>query len=280
MVKQGLIPENFDPSDPKIDDPHERARILKLFDSHLARAERLRAAAATLDGAGQAGMVERNMADAPRPPVPDAGDSPLGFRLPLNRCPLSPPSIIPHLVPADPFAEREPLSDPRVTHPIKTRAARAASREAASPPLAPETLVMQRAPATTPSAESGSAGAHGAVGRGARRAGLRLHAAGRNAQRLSRTDRDHRSDRGRARPAGPCRRLCAAARSAAQCAQSHAGSRRHRSQYPSGGSWREAVDITRGVYEDAHHPGSAPTNSCSMAGIPEPAAAITSCSAA
>src|SRR5262249_6644358 len=39
MIKQGLIPENIDPNDPnfadKIDDPHERARILKLFDSNL-----------------------------------------------------------------------------------------------------------------------------------------------------------------------------------------------------------------------------------------------------
>ena len=34
MLKQGLIPENIDPSDPKIDDPRERARILSLFDSH------------------------------------------------------------------------------------------------------------------------------------------------------------------------------------------------------------------------------------------------------
>ena len=37
MLKQGLIPENIDPSDPKIDDPHERARILKLFDRHLGQ---------------------------------------------------------------------------------------------------------------------------------------------------------------------------------------------------------------------------------------------------
>ena len=33
--QQGLIPDNFDPSDPQIDDPHERARILKLLDSQI-----------------------------------------------------------------------------------------------------------------------------------------------------------------------------------------------------------------------------------------------------
>ena len=37
MLKQGLIPKNVDPSDPKIDDPHERARILSLFDHHLGQ---------------------------------------------------------------------------------------------------------------------------------------------------------------------------------------------------------------------------------------------------
>ena len=49
MLKQGLIPDNIDPSDPKIDDPLERARILSLFDSHLGAAGRLRAAGAALD---------------------------------------------------------------------------------------------------------------------------------------------------------------------------------------------------------------------------------------
>ena len=45
-------------------------------------------------------------------------------------------------------------------------------------------------------------------------------------------------------------------------------------------SWQEAVAITRSLYEEAHHRALAPTNSCSMAGIAEPAAAITSFSAA
>jgi uncharacterized protein (DUF2126 family)/transglutaminase-like putative cysteine protease len=142
MLKQGLIPDNIDPSDPKIDDPGERARILSLFDSHLS------------EPAGYVLPLQRWTAQA-RPGwlselwqtrrgrlflIP--GDSSLGFRLPLQSLPDVAPVDYPHLVPADPFAERTPLPDPRVTHPIKRGASRIATGDAASPPLAPEVLVM------------------------------------------------------------------------------------------------------------------------------------------
>jgi uncharacterized protein (DUF2126 family) len=74
-----------------------------------------------------------------------AGDSPLGFRLPLQSLPELDPVDYPHLVAADPFAEPQPLSDPRLTHPIKTQGTPASHGEDASPPLAPETLVIHRA---------------------------------------------------------------------------------------------------------------------------------------
>ena len=106
------------------------------------------------------------------------------------------------------------------------------------------------------------AGAHRFVGRSARRTGVRVHAAGRNARRLSRADRDHRSDRGRARPAGPRRRLFAAARSAAQCAESDARSRRHRGQHPAGGILARSRRPSRSRSTRTPAPaGSAPTNS-------------------
>ena len=146
MLQQGLIPENVDPSDPKIDDPRERARILSLFDNHLS------------EPAGFVLPVQRWTVQAKPGWLSELwrirrgrlflmpGDSPLGFRLPLQSLPHVDPADYPHLVPADPFAEQKPLSDPRITHPIGTSAIRTPAGEEASPPLAPETLVMQRAP--------------------------------------------------------------------------------------------------------------------------------------
>ena len=154
MLKQGLIPENIDPSDPKVDDPRERARILKLFDSHLSQP------------AGYVLPVQRWTAQAKPGWLSEVwqtrrgrlflmpGDSPVGFRLPLQSLPDIAPASYPHLIPADPFAEQKPLPDPRVTHPLRQHALARAGEEIA-PPLAPETLVMQR----TPIAATGGAGA-------------------------------------------------------------------------------------------------------------------------
>ena len=87
MVKQGLIPENIDPSDPKIDDPRERARILGLFDSHLSKP------------AGFVLPVQRWTAQAKPGWLSEVwrtrrgriflvpGNSPIGFRLPLQSLP-------------------------------------------------------------------------------------------------------------------------------------------------------------------------------------------------
>ena len=147
MLKQGLIPKNIDPNDPKIDDPRERARILSLFDSHAG------------EPAGFVLPLQRWTAQAKPGWLSEVwqtrrgrlflmpGDSPLGFRLPLQSLPDVAPVDYPHLVPADPFAERTPLPDPRVTHPIGAKIFQAATGEQASPPLAPDTLVMQEAPA-------------------------------------------------------------------------------------------------------------------------------------
>ena len=152
MVKQGLIPENIDPSDPKIDDPRERARILGLFDSHLSKP------------AGFVLPVQRWTAQAKPGWLSEVwrtrrgriflvpGDSPIGFRLPLQSLPDVAPVEYPHLVPADPFGEKKPLPDPRITHPIGAYALRTSAGAGASPPLAPETLIMQRPPAAAPSA--------------------------------------------------------------------------------------------------------------------------------
>jgi uncharacterized protein (DUF2126 family)/transglutaminase-like putative cysteine protease len=134
MLKQGLIPENIDPGDPKVDDPAERARILGLFENYRGRP------------AGYVLPVQRWTAQAKPGWLSEVwrtrrghlyllpGDSPLGFRLPLQALPYYGTVDYPHFIPADPFAERRPLPEPR----LLAHAGTGAAAGVAAPPLAPE----------------------------------------------------------------------------------------------------------------------------------------------
>ncbi|MGA2893671.1 MAG: transglutaminase family protein [Xanthobacteraceae bacterium] len=156
MLKQGLLPDNFDPHDPKIDDPYERARILKLLDSNLGAPKGFVLPLQRWSARAKSGWLSEIWRTRRGRLFLVPGDSPLGFRLPLQTLPHLAAVDYPHPVPADPFAERRPLSDPRITHPIGPQVFHNARGEATSPPLAPETLVMQRAPsAATRAAEAG-----------------------------------------------------------------------------------------------------------------------------
>ena len=111
MLRQGELPENIDPSDPKIDDPVERDRILRTFERHLGApagyvlpVQRWSAQAAT-------GWVSEIWQTRRRHLFLAPGDSPIGFRLPLSSLPHVKPVDYPHLVPADPMAERGELPD-------------------------------------------------------------------------------------------------------------------------------------------------------------------------
>ena len=146
MLKQGLIPENFDPNDPKIDDPHERARILKLFDSHLSAPRGFVLPMQRWTAQAKPGWLSEIWRTRRGKLFLLPGDSPVGFRLPLQSLPHIGPASYPYLGPADPFAPRTPLSDPRVTHPLPSRVHYAATGHADSPPLAPDAFVLQRLP--------------------------------------------------------------------------------------------------------------------------------------
>ena len=156
MLKQGLIPENIDPSDPKIDDPRERARVLSLFDDNAGMPTGYVLPLLRWTAQAKPGWLSEVWQTRRGRLFLMPGDSPLGFRLPLQSLPEIDPVDYPHLVPADPFAERTPLPDPRVTHPIGAKVLQVAHSEEASPPLAPETLVAQQAPARS-TAEADSA---------------------------------------------------------------------------------------------------------------------------
>ncbi len=113
MIKEGELPPNVDPSNPQIDDPAERARIMRTFERRLGTP------------AGYVLPVQRWSAQACPGWMSEVwqtrrgrlflapGDSPIGLRLPLGALPYVAPVDYPHVVPADPFAPRSPLPEAR-----------------------------------------------------------------------------------------------------------------------------------------------------------------------
>ena len=87
MLKQGLIPENIDPSDPKIDDPRERARILSLFDGHAGEPAGFVLPLQSWTAQAKPGWLSEVWQTRRGRLFLMPGDSPLGFRLPLQSLP-------------------------------------------------------------------------------------------------------------------------------------------------------------------------------------------------
>ena len=128
--EEAALPINIDPSDPKIDDPEQRARIIRDFERGLSTPtgfvlpiQRWNAPAARTGWvSGRWPLRRGKLFLAP-------GDSPVGLRLPLSSLPWVRPEIYPHIVQQDPLDERPELPPASHYH-LSHQAAAAATRPA------------------------------------------------------------------------------------------------------------------------------------------------------
>jgi uncharacterized protein (DUF2126 family)/transglutaminase-like putative cysteine protease len=118
LQKEAGLPSNVDPSDSKLSDPEERARMARVFDTGLNTPK------------GFVLPIQRWNADAGRWKSERwklrrgnlflmPGDSPLGLRLPISSLPYIPPDDYPYIVEQDPLEAREdlPVYDLAASHP-------------------------------------------------------------------------------------------------------------------------------------------------------------------
>ena len=187
IVKEGNLPENVTPENSKLKDPEERHRIARVFARGLTEPSGYRAADPALAGARPAGRAggPRSGSCGAAMSILVPGDSPVGYRLPLGALPYVPPaqlSLYLHRR-SDRAARRAAGLSRRAGGCRKPRRATASRSPPPPRPARCRTCVEQVL------GEIGGAVRTAHVGRAARRAALRLHAAGRGARGLSRTDR-------------------------------------------------------------------------------------------
>lgn len=112
MWKERRLPVNVDPLDPKIVDPQERARLAGVFEEGLDKLtgyvlplRRIPTREGTPRWTSQPWFLSsKRMFLVP-------GDSPLGYRLPLDSLPWTKPEDVVYSYDPDPFAKRERLPD-------------------------------------------------------------------------------------------------------------------------------------------------------------------------
>jgi uncharacterized protein (DUF2126 family)/transglutaminase-like putative cysteine protease len=114
MRKEGELPENINPADPKLDDPIERGRIMRAFERQLGMPAGYVLPVQRWTAQGKPGWVSELWQTRRRRLFLVPGASPIGSRLPLNALPHLRPADYPHVVPADPMSARGALPDPQL----------------------------------------------------------------------------------------------------------------------------------------------------------------------
>ncbi|GLK54630.1 uncharacterized protein (DUF2126 family)/transglutaminase-like putative cysteine protease [Methylopila capsulata] len=111
LVREAQLPANVDPSNPKLEDAEERARLARVFDRGLNNPTGFVLPIQAWQAQGVRWVSERWGTRRGKLFL-SPGDSALGYRLPLGALPHLSKSDFPYFFPADPVREMEPLPDP------------------------------------------------------------------------------------------------------------------------------------------------------------------------
>lgn len=112
LMKEAELPENVDALDSRLENAEDRSRIARAFGRGLTKAAGYVLPVQRWNAAAGSGWVSERWGLRRGKLFLIPGDSPVGFRLPLNSLPWVAPAAYPHVVPADPFAEFGDLPDP------------------------------------------------------------------------------------------------------------------------------------------------------------------------
>jgi len=114
LQKEAALPDNVDPTDPKLSDPEERSRMARVFDSGLNTPkgfvlpiQRWNTIASCHPGRWRSEHWKIRRSNLFLTP----GDSPLGLRLPIASLEYVPPEEYPYILEQDPMAPRGELPD-------------------------------------------------------------------------------------------------------------------------------------------------------------------------
>lgn len=131
LWREDRLPVDVDPTDPKLDDPNERAMMMRTFTQGLSKPVGFVLPVRRAWWQARAGWVSGRLPVRSDKLYLIPGDSPIGLRLPLSALPMSYASAAPfYTAPADPFVQKSPLpSMPRGNEPAVRHSG--SSREAA-----------------------------------------------------------------------------------------------------------------------------------------------------
>ncbi len=117
LMRERRLPVNVDPRDSRLDDPEERSRLARVFERGLGAP-----VGCVLPLRAQPWQARPRWVSGPWPLRSEQmvllpGDSPIGFRLPLDSLPWVAPALRPQFVELDPLVERPPLPPRPELHP-------------------------------------------------------------------------------------------------------------------------------------------------------------------